>query len=55
MDENEKITGTSFFERPNVQIETIPVAGGVPFGVESVTNSALGVGGAYAAWGEKLQ
>jgi 3-oxoacyl-[acyl-carrier-protein] synthase III len=52
MDENEKITGTSFFERPNVQIETIPVAGGVPFGVESVTNSALGIGGAYAAWGK---
>jgi len=29
----------------------IPVAGGVPFGMESVTNSALGLGGAYAAWG----
>ncbi|MCX6068400.1 MAG: hypothetical protein NT121_22075 [Chloroflexi bacterium] len=51
MSENEKITGTSFFERPNVEKDTIPVAGGIPIGVESVTNSALGIGGAYAAWG----
>ena len=41
-----------FFDRPNIQKETINVGGGIPFGVESVTNSALGVGGAYGAWGE---
>jgi 3-oxoacyl-[acyl-carrier-protein] synthase III len=52
MSENEKITGASFFERPNVQTDTIPVADGVPFGMETVTNSALGIGGAYAAWGK---
>jgi 3-oxoacyl-[acyl-carrier-protein] synthase III len=52
MDENEKIGAVSFFERPNVQTETIPVAEGVPFGIESVTNPALGIGGAYAAWGK---
>ena len=51
MSENENNTGTSFFERPNVKMEVIPVAGGIPFGMESVTNSALGLGGAYAAWG----
>jgi 3-oxoacyl-[acyl-carrier-protein] synthase III len=52
MSENEKIAGPSFFKRPNVQIDTIPVAEGIPFGIESVTNSALGIGGAYAAWGK---
>lgn len=52
MSENEKITGASFFERPNVQTDTIPVAGGIPFGMETVTNPALGIGGAYAAWGK---
>ena len=51
MSENENLTRTSFFERPNVQNETLPVAGGIPFGMETVTNSALGIGGAYAAWG----
>ena len=51
MTENENNTGTSFFERPNVEMRNIPVAGGIPFGMESVTNSALGIGGAYGAWG----
>lgn len=51
MSADENLTPTSFFERPNVQNETLPVAGGIPFGMETVTNSALGIGGAYAAWG----
>ena len=42
----------SFFDRPNVKIETIQVAGGIRFGFERVFNSALGVGGVYGAWGE---
>ena len=42
----------SFFKRPSVQNETIPVAGGVPFGVERVSNSKVGIGGAYGTWGE---
>jgi 3-oxoacyl-[acyl-carrier-protein] synthase III len=41
----------SFFDRPNVQKTSIPVAGGIPFGVESVYNAELGIGGAYGAWG----
>lgn len=42
---------TSFFDRPNVQKEIIPVAGGIPIGIESVFNAELGIGGAYGAWG----
>jgi hypothetical protein len=43
----------SFFERPNVKKESIKIGGrDIPFGFESVTNSALGVGGAYGTWGE---
>ncbi len=52
MSENENITGTSFFDRPNVQKDTIPVADGIPFGIEIMNNSTLGIGGAYAAWGK---
>src|SRR5689334_22586659 len=42
----------SFFDRDNIQKEIIQVGGGIPFGIESVTNSVLGVGGAYGSWGE---
>lgn len=42
---------TSFFDRPNVQKGVIPVAGGIPIGIESVFNAELGIGGAYGAWG----
>ena len=42
----------SFFERPNVINETIQIGTGIPFAFESVTNSALGVGGVYGTWGD---
>jgi 3-oxoacyl-[acyl-carrier-protein] synthase III len=42
----------SFFKRPHVKQETIPVAGGIPFGVERVSNPQLGIGGAYGTWGD---
>jgi 3-oxoacyl-[acyl-carrier-protein] synthase III len=42
----------SFYERPNVKKEIVPVAGGVPVGIESVTNSRLGIAGAYGGWGD---
>ncbi len=42
----------SFFQRPQVHMDTIPVAGGVPFGVERVSNTTVGIGGAYGTWGE---
>ena len=51
MSESEPINVTSFFDRPNVQKDIIPVGGGIPFGMESVSNSALGIGGVYGAWG----
>ncbi len=51
MNENEIINGTSFFDRPNVQKDVINVANGIPFGIESISNPALGIGGAYGAWG----
>ncbi len=42
----------SFFARPGVQTTIIPVGKGIPFGVERVFNSQVGIGGAYGAWGE---
>ena len=42
----------SFFERPGVLRQVIPVGGGVPLGIERVSNPALGIGGAYGTWGE---
>jgi 3-oxoacyl-[acyl-carrier-protein] synthase III len=42
----------SFFKRPQVKQETIPVANGIPFGVEQVSNIEIGIGGVYGTWGE---
>lgn len=42
---------TSFFERPGVQVEEIPIGPGVPLGIESLSHPAIGIGGAYGAWG----
>jgi 3-oxoacyl-[acyl-carrier-protein] synthase III len=42
----------SFYTRPNVRQEVIPVAGGIPFGIERVGNPEVGIGGAYGSWGE---
>jgi 3-oxoacyl-[acyl-carrier-protein] synthase III len=57
MDKNkviEQLAGAipSFFKRPQVRQETIPVAGGIPFGVERISNSEVGIGGAYGTWGD---
>ena len=45
-------TKVSFFERPNVEKGVIPVGQGIPFGIERVTNSTVGIGGVYGTWGE---
>jgi 3-oxoacyl-[acyl-carrier-protein] synthase III len=42
----------SFFDRPGVQLSTIPVAGGIPLGIETVFSPELAIGGAYGAWGK---
>ncbi len=57
MDKNtmlEQLAGAipSFFKRPQVHQETIPVAGGIPFGVERISNPEVGIGGAYGTWGD---
>ena len=42
----------SFFDRPGVEKEIINVGKGIPFGLESVSNPAVGIGGVYGTWGE---
>ncbi len=41
----------SFFDRLNVEKGIIPVAGGIPFGIECVSNPKVGIGGVYGTWG----
>ena len=41
----------SFFDRPQVHIEEIPIGPGVRLGIERVTNPQVGIGGAYGTWG----
>jgi 3-oxoacyl-[acyl-carrier-protein] synthase III len=50
----DQLTGAipSFFKRPHVQQEIIPVAGGIPFGIERISNPRVGIGGAYGTWGD---
>jgi 3-oxoacyl-[acyl-carrier-protein] synthase III len=45
-------TKVSFFNRPNVEMGVIQVARGIPFGMERVTNPAVGIGGVYGTWGD---
>src|SRR5512134_2724394 len=42
----------SFFDRPNVERGVIAVGQGVPFGIERVSNPAVGIGGVYGTWGD---
>jgi 3-oxoacyl-[acyl-carrier-protein] synthase III len=42
----------SFFDRPNVEKGVINVAEGIPFGIECVANSSVGIGGVYGTWGD---
>ena len=42
----------SFFDRPNVDKGIINVGQGIPFGIECVSNPAVGIGGVYGTWGE---
>lgn len=43
--------GLAFYERPQVTVEQLPIGSGVPFGFEQVSNSKVGIGGVYGAWG----
>ena len=51
MDANEQ-NPTSFFDEKDVEKEIINVGKGVPFGLTRVSNSKVGIGGAYGTWGE---
>jgi 3-oxoacyl-[acyl-carrier-protein] synthase III len=42
----------SFFERPNVEMGVISIGQGIPFGIERVSNPAVGIGGVYGTWGD---
>jgi 3-oxoacyl-[acyl-carrier-protein] synthase III len=44
----------SFYERSGVRVESIPLKGGVPIGIEQVSNPVIGIGGAYGTWGEHV-
>jgi 3-oxoacyl-[acyl-carrier-protein] synthase III len=45
-------TKVSFFDRPNVEKGMIQVGQGIPFGIERVSNPAVGIAGVYGTWGE---
>ena len=42
----------SFYDRPNVEKTMINVGQGIPFGMECVSNPAVGIGGVYGTWGQ---
>lgn len=50
----EPMRNLSFYDRPNVETSVIPIAGGIPMGLEGVYNPELGIGGAYGSWGESF-
>ena len=50
--ENQPEQAGSFYERPGVRVESIPIGPGVPIGIERVSNPEIGIGGADGAWGE---
>jgi 3-oxoacyl-[acyl-carrier-protein] synthase III len=50
--ENTVTESVSFYDRPGVEKGTISVAGGIPFGMERVLNSSVGIGGVYGTWGD---
>jgi 3-oxoacyl-[acyl-carrier-protein] synthase III len=43
---------SSFYEQPGVQVVIIPVGNGLKAGIQRVTNSKIGLGGAYGTWGD---
>ncbi len=41
----------SFYDQPGVQITNIDIGSGVQVGIQRVTNTKIGMGGAYGTWG----
>jgi 3-oxoacyl-[acyl-carrier-protein] synthase III len=46
------LSNSSFFERPGVSLERLPIGPGVSLGIEVVSNPEVGIGGAYGTWGD---
>jgi 3-oxoacyl-[acyl-carrier-protein] synthase III len=42
----------SFFDRPGVQLEKLPIGPGILVGIEQAYNPEIGIGGAYGTWGD---
>ncbi|NWG33653.1 MAG: hypothetical protein HXY42_04365 [Chloroflexi bacterium] len=49
--ENSTPQSVSFYDRPGIEKEILPIGGGIPFGMERVTNPLVGIGGVYGTWG----
>ncbi len=47
-------TTTSFYNKPGIEKGVIEVGEGIPFGLEKVSNSAIGIGGVYGTWGKSF-
>ena len=43
---------SSFYDRPGIEKGNVPIAGGIPYGIERVINPSVGIGGVYGTWGE---
>jgi len=52
IEETKTNVNESFFNRPSVEKGLINVGQGIPFGIERVSNSAVGIGGVYGTWGK---
>lgn len=50
--ENSTPKTLSFYDRPGVEKETLSFGGGIPFGMERVSNPSVGIGGVYGTWGD---
>ena len=49
--ENSNPQNISFYDRPGIDKGIIPIGDGIPFGMERVSNSSVGIGGVYGTWG----
>ncbi len=49
---NEAKKTESFYDRPFVEKGIINLGSGIPFGMERVTNTSVGIGGVYGTWGD---
>lgn len=49
---NSAVTTDSFYDRPGIEKGSIPIAGGIPYGIERVNNPFVGIGGVYGSWGQ---